>query len=578
MTPASFFEHFGISENPFRGEEARQDPVLARLVAGPRAGLVEGEGGSGAYRTPRVAMHPEMERILGDLGQPSAAVVFGEKGAGKTAIRLQIARAVNEHNARNPDAKVLLLAYDDLNPVVDRLHNRLARPSRKGETSPAETLKSMRLVDHIDGMLCAAVPKLVDAVLVSGAVSREPGPDAPQLGPEPKKKLRAGADAVLRRDLLTLQMIYDRPEEAVIRTRVLRRALGVTRSWTEWLTSLMAVWGWALPLLVVLMMVLSSPDQAPAPTGPDAPTTTLGVFWDTITSPAKLLSYLGLSGWDNPRTVIWSSLFFLTVGLWIVFLGRRGWTDRFRLNRLAHRIHKHVRVNGRTEGSISDALRVLPARWRSSAGLPVNDSEDFRYKLLQRLRAVVGAFGYRSLLIVVDRADEPSLIAGEPDRMRSVVWPLLSNKFMQQEGVAVKLLLPIELRHMLFRESSAFFQQARMDKQNLVEQLSWTGAMLYDLCDARIAACRREGAPAGEAVSLADLFAEDVGRTMLIEALEQMRQPRDAFKLIYQCVIDHCAQALENAHQWRIPRHVLDTARKQQAERVRQLAMGIRPA
>ena len=51
-----------------------------------------------------------------------------------------------------------------------------------------------------------------------------------------------------------------------------------------------------------------------------------------------------------------------------------------------------------------------------------------------------------------------------------------------------KLLLPMELRHAVFRESSAFFQEARLDKQHFVEHLAWTGPMLFDLCNARMAA------------------------------------------------------------------------------------------
>src|SRR5205814_8724591 len=110
--------------------------------------------------------------------------------------------------------------------------------------------------------------------------------------------------------------------------------------------------------------------------------------------------------------------------------------------------------------------------------LPMSDSAVARYAMIERLRRTLGAFGYAGILIVVDRVDEPTLISGDPDRMRAVVWPLFNNKFLQQEGIGIKLLLPIELRHALFKESSAFFQEARLDKQSLVERLTWTGAML----------------------------------------------------------------------------------------------------
>jgi hypothetical protein len=162
--------------------------------------------------------------------------------------------------------------------------------------------------------------------------------------------------------------------------------------------------------------------------------------------------------------------------------------------------------------------------------------------------------------------------------MKSVTWPLLSNALLQQEGIALKLLLPIELRHLVFRESSAFFQRARMDKQGLVDELAWTGPMLYDLADTRIAACTE---PGRQPVSLSDLFAPDVTREMIVEALELMRNPRDASKLLYDCLTSACAAvttAGAGQAAFRIPRAVLDRVKREQAERVRQLAMGIRPA
>src|SRR5690606_40773374 len=138
---------------------------------------------------------------------------------------------------------------------------------------------------------------------------------------------------------------------------------------------------------------------------------------------------------------------------------------------------------------------------------------------------------------VLDRVDGPTLISGDPDRMRAVVWPMLNNTFLQQAGVGFKMLLPIELRHALFKESSHFFQEARLDKQNLIERLTWTGAMLYDLCNARLASCRPVSA---ETISLADLFTEDVQLQDLVDALDHMKMPRDAFNFLYRCIARLC--------------------------------------
>src|SRR5690606_22114797 len=105
--------------------------------------------------------------------------------------------------------------------------------------------------------------------------------------------------------------------------------------------------------------------------------------------------------------------------------------------------------------------------------LPVGPSEEVRYALLARLQRVARELGFPTVLVLMDRVDEPTLVRGDPQRMRSIVWPMLSHKFLQHDGMAIKMLLPIELRHALFKESSAFFQEARLDKQNLVERLSW---------------------------------------------------------------------------------------------------------
>ncbi|MFN9133687.1 MAG: hypothetical protein ACK5XO_13575, partial [Phycisphaerales bacterium] len=235
-------------------------------------------------------------------------------------------------------------------------------------------------------------------------------------------------------------------------------------------------------------------------------------------------------------------------------------------------------------------VRALPADMRSSTWLPLNDSEDQRLRGFERIRRVLRLFGYAGIVVVFDRIDEPPLVAGDPDRMKFIVWPMLTAKFLQQEGGGIKLLLPIELRHMLFRESAAFFQNARMDKQNMVEQLGWTGAMLYDLCDVRMMACRHpdpESLPPAQrppamATTLSDLFGDDVPRAALVEALEAMRQPRDAFKFIYRCIAEHCAEVTgfgtSDSTLYRIPRSVIERVRKEQIERLRQLAMGIRPA
>ncbi len=717
MTPATFLQHWGIAENPFRGEEARHDPVFARLVTGaprtsdspapwpPRGGPSAAPGSSAAaspddpptaartagqpgplFDAPlsRAAEHAEFEKVVGDFLRPASAVVFGEKGSGKTAMRLQIAHHAAVHNARFADARVLLIAADDLTPVLERLHGRLKRTTRKGESTPSDSFRQIRLVDHVDALLLRIVPAVVDQVLGGADAASPVPPDPPtlhgprsaalaqlpsaehlDLGPEPKRVLRR-ADPQVRRDLLALATAYDRPEHGTGRTRALRWALGIRRPIVERIQTTLAYVGWLPPLAiaaflawtakpvaqppVVLPSVTSPapavvaasmaeragepavPEAAPAPAAPAGPppagasvtATATGSGAPATAEPApanepggagtalgtaaggagvgtterrsepaapsgtarslqSLLEglrswpeWFGLSGAGDTRTVAWVTAFVGTLLVWILFLAKLAWTDRFRLGRQSARLYRQIRVSGRAEQSFFQAVRALPADMRSSTWLPLNDSEDQRLRGFERIRRVLRLFGYAGIVVVFDRIDEPPLVAGDPDRMKFIVWPMLTAKFLQQEGVGIKLLLPIELRHMLFRESAAFFQQARMDKQNLVEQLGWSGSTLFDLCNARLKACRLPDGPHAE--SLADLFDQDVGREGLVAALETMRQPRDAFKLMYHCIAEHCSQASSEQGKWRISKATLEAVTKLQTERLRQLALGIRPA
>lgn len=562
MNLTAFFEHWKIAENPFKGEEARQDPVFWRLegIAAPGAGA----GGRASTAGLTATTHPDFEKILGELSRPSTAIVFGEKGSGKTAIRIQLADRIAAYNAANPQAKCLLVPYDDLNPILDRFCERAPgeRKSKSSAAQPESPLLRFRLVDHIDGMLSIVVPRIVDAVLrerrdeqaarpaARGGPATAPlanpgaglvldlGDDSPSAVRKRLRRLEPG----LRQDLLLLQAVYDRPERADARTRRLRRALRLPIPISALFWSLLAFTGWLAPAALVYY----------------------GYQQNLLAWPPVPDGYL-----------------YAVIGVTVLYLAaliKRSVYDRLRFISLGHRVRKQVRILPRGDASFGRSLRQLPPAMLDSSVLPMTSAEEPRYALLDRLQRVLRPFGYTSLMLLVDRIDEPTAIAGEPERMRAVIWPLLSNKFLQHPGLGVKLLLPMELRHALFRESSSFFQEARLDKQNLIERLAWTGPMLYDLCNARVQACRAPDADTGRAVSLLDLFAEDVTRQDLVDALDQMHQPRDAFKLLYQCLVEHCSNVSQEGASYRIPRAVLDNVRKQQVERVKQLYKGVRPA
>lgn len=512
MTVSDFLHHWSLTENPFRGEEARSDAVFAKMGGTPAVGGFDG----GTY-------HSDFEKIFGDPRRPGASVVFGEKGSGKTAIRMQIARRIGEFNRANPGAKLLLVPYDDLNGVLDRVHDRL------GGKTPLESLQKLRLVDHMDAILHSIVPRLVDAILDPDSIS-----DGLDLGQgKPVKRLSKD----LRVDLLLLQAAYDRPENAEGRTVHLRRKLRIGPPAS-------VLWGGLLLAIVPLLLVA-------------------GLVY---------VNYFTLPEWLPRKVGDWTLA--VVAGLYVLLALKLVAWDRLALLRTGGRIRKQIRVVQRGHGSYAQSLRQIDAGVRDAANLPFSDSDESRYLMLERLRRVIRAFGFLGMIVVLDRVDEPTLVSGDPDRMKAVVWPLLNNKFLQQEGFGLKMLLPMELRHAVFRESSSFFQEARLDKQSLIEHLSWTGAMLYDLCESRMGACAHEGAAKPK---LLDLFAEDVARQDVVDALDRLHQPRDAFKLMYRCIGEHCAAVTRGQEEWKIPRHVLTSVVKQEAERVQQMFRGIRP-
>ncbi|MBX3409225.1 MAG: hypothetical protein KF859_05000 [Phycisphaeraceae bacterium] len=515
MTVTDFLQHWSLTENPFRGEEARADAVFSRMK----------DGAPGDTLAPPATMHhADFEKILGDLRRPGSSVVFGEKGSGKTAIRMQLARRIDAYNAANPTSRILLIAYDDLNGVLDRLHERV------GGKTPLESLQKVRLVDHIDAILHAVTPRLVDALLDPSR-----SPEGIDLGEGLKPSRRLSPTAKL--DLLLLQSIYDRPQNAQQRTGLLRRRLRVPVPPAIFWGTLFA---WVMPMLLIAALV----------------------WVQFFTLPAPLDQRLGY--WALGALAGLYALFILKWSLW----------DRFSLLRTGHRLRKQLRVFNRSEVSLARSLRQLAPGVRDASGLPISDSDEPRYLMLERLKGALRCLGFAGIIVVMDRVDEPTLVRGDPDRMKAVVWPLLNNKFLQQEGLAFKLLLPMELRHAVFRESSAFFQEARLDKQSLIEHLSWSGATLYDLCEARMAACALDGA---KAPKLIDLFAEDVTRQDIVDALDRLHQPRDALKLMYRCMTEHCASVTRGQQEWKIPRHILAGVVKQEAERVQQMFRGIRP-
>ncbi len=171
--------------------------------------------------------------------------------------------------------------------------------------------------------------------------------------------------------------------------------------------------------------------------------------------------------------------------------------------------------------------------------------------------SLLHTLGYAGIVVLIDRVDEPQLIAGDPRKMRSLVWPLLDHKFLRHPGVGVKMLLPIELAYYLEKEDKSFYDKARPDKLNMIKPLRWTGASLYDLATDRLRACANEEDQAK--VRLRALVDDVVSDDALRDALGNLRTPRQLFKFLHKLVEEHCHRHTEDSPRWTIDQDTFRT-------------------
>ena len=498
MNIETFFRHWGLDENPFQAEEARDDTVYHRIMIDEMS-------------------HPDFDKIYGSPVRPSTAVVFGEKGSGKTAIRLLIERRLAAHNEKTPDCMNWVVKYDNLNPILDRVE--------RSKAGAADDLSDIRLEDHQDAILSLGVTGLVDFLI--GGDDR---------GLKDTKKLRKTVRKMSRQkrlDLAQLVALYDQPTKTSAMSR-----WGKMKSYLRMGKILNAtVWFW---LAVVTL----------------AGALALGL--------AFMLASDGLT----LGLAVASGLIFLFSSFWFL-------SETIRAGSLVKKLDKEIRVVSRQAGELKQKIGDLIGREFSTQPMPVPGDQDSRYELTTRFVRLINELGYRSVTVLVDRVDEPVAVNGDAQRMRSIIWPMFQNKFLQQDNVGFKLLLPIELSHLLRKEGPEFFLQARLDKQNMIERLEWTGATLYDIASRRVKACSDGDA---KIERLTDLFEDDVTSQDLMDSLDQMSQPRDAFKFLYQVIQEHCSNTNDDAPEYKVPKLVLDQIRKQQSQRVQDLHRGLRPA
>ncbi|MGC4006221.1 MAG: hypothetical protein QM811_25140 [Pirellulales bacterium] len=479
MKIQTFLEHHGIASNPFAEEDARTDPVFKDHCI------------DSAY-------HPAWDKVYGDPRNPATAIVFGEKGAGKTALRLQIVRHLREHDRAHPDAKLYTIEYDDFNPFLDRFRDKLGARRRK---TTDRVLAEWKLWDHMDAILTLGVTRLVDRILANEEPERAAKIENDGAARKPSA---LPFDRFQARDLLLLSACYDQSTAETARSRWQRLAKRLKfRTWRSyWDLAL----GWIVTFATLALFI------------------TLGVndTWEWFAQPWPYL--LIAAGW-TPR--VWKIV--------------RWWRE-------ARAIAANVRISNLQTKPLRQILQQFQTAEISGQPLPDKERTDDRYELLIKFQGLLKALGYAGIIVLVDRVDEPHQINGNADQMRALLWPMLDNKFLQHPGLGFKLLLPIELVRFIEREDKTFYERSRLDKQNMIPSLVWTGEALYDVANARLKAC----AAPGKTIGLRDLLSESIGERQLLDALRSLRVPRHLFKFLYRMLVAHCGAYTDETPSWRV--------------------------
>lgn len=504
MKLLDFLNSNGIQRNPFAEEDAQTDPVF------------KGHCISSTY-------HPAWDKIFGNPADPSTSIVFGEKGAGKTALRLQVDRHLRDYNQANEDQRCFVVHYDDFNPFLDEFCTRLGRKGRK----PAKALLEFQLWDHMDAILSLGVTKLVDAAIGS-AKQADPESDSLWINPKAFRKL----DRHQRRDLMLLASYYDKSSAAPFweRWKKLRRRAG----FGTFRSKLSVLFGWGVTIAALLAIVyfvfnLGALSWLP-PFSDDAGT-------------------VGLNLQNMPKYAWWAAGGAVALA-WAPYLIRK--TRRLFL---ARSIVSKLRVLQPRTSKMGKSLMRFTGSQLSGQPIPKLERTDDRYALFRKFQAILETLGFCGTVVLVDRVDEPNIINGSADLMKALIWPMLDNKFLRQGGIGLKFMLPAELHEFIEREDREFYQRARLDKQNLVPSLEWTGEALYDVANARLAACADDG----KQPRLRDLLHESVSDQRLFDVLRNLRVPRHMFRFLHRLFVAHCNKHSEDQPIYQIEGDTFET-------------------
>lgn len=476
MNLQDFLQHHHLARNPFAEEDAQTDAVFKQHCIDS-------------------TFHPAWDKVFGSPTDPSTSIVFGPKGSGKTAMRLQLDKHVRAHNRQNPETRVFVIHYDDFNGYIGHMQARMGSWSAR---KPEKVLQQFGIQDHMDAILIQGVTALLDQILQTSNSSQNPDASVRQDAVDRLDKNQ-------RSDLLLLATAYD------------QSMLGNTSvRWNQLRTRLrIPTWTASTDWLVAWIGTITSAVAAAA------------LFYQ---------NYLSL--WPAIAVFVIGALLLSAKYLWRLL------NCYSRANKMA----RHCRV--RRQSVPEQARLMLKQPWSlwASEPMPIDRVSASRYELLEKFQHILRTLGFPAILVLVDRVDEPQLVNGQPERMRLLVWPLLDNKLLKHPGIGFKLLLPQELHYFVDRESREFHERARLDKQNVIPGFDWTGEALFDMTCARMQAC----AEPGFTPLPTDLFESSIDSQRLIAAMRDLRVPRNLFRFLYRVVSEHCKKYTTSEPQYRI--------------------------
>ncbi len=260
--------------------------------------------------------------------------------------------------------------------------------------------------------------------------------------------------------------------------------------------------------------------------------------------------------WADGLNFLFNAWFYAVVAL---FLVPAIWKILTRFWK-AWQLRSSLRVLPHSKNELLDILLQFKNTDFRGMPFPVSNSTDNRYEMLHKFLGVTETLGFGGLIVLIDRVDEPYLVNGSPELEKLLVWPILDNKLLKHERVGLKMLLPGELLHFMEKENADFHQRARMDKQNLIKSLDWTGESLFDLANERLKACAADEQKNGKAPQMTDFFDPALNRQKLIAAFADLRVPRHLFKFLYGLFSRHVNDHSDTEPVWLISEATFQSA------------------